>query len=286
MFSKLKSFLGFFLIIGCIGIFFVYNLGEEKILASVFNSTIEQKREKPIIESEYQQQSYIKNQTKFVESDFLEFQSVDEKRVIVTKESVVVASNNEETSKENPKPSVNENPAPKEKNNQPKDENQNHTTGNKDVFLNNPPTNDEQNKKEDPPVKESPIGAHQLLEIEREVIQLANAEREKHGLLPLETDISLSYVARKKSEDMVVQQYFAHESPTYGTPFQMLDYFGIYYTYAGENLAYGFSSPAQVLSAWMESDGHRKNILNDVYTHIGIGYDPNGHYWTMLLIRK
>jgi len=144
----------------------------------------------------------------------------------------------------------------------------------------------EQNKKEDPPVKESPIGAHQLLEIEREVIQLANAEREKHGLLPLETDISLSYVARKKSEDMVVQQYFAHESPTYGTPFQMLDYFGIYYTYAGENLAYGFSSPAQVLSAWMESDGHRKNILNDVYTHIGIGYDPNGHYWTMLLIRK
>ncbi|WAA13162.1 CAP domain-containing protein [Fervidibacillus halotolerans] len=128
--------------------------------------------------------------------------------------------------------------------------------------------------------------SYELNEFEREVVRLTNVERDKQGLSNLQVDPSLSYVAKKKSEDMVNNKYFSHTSPVYGSFFDLLDHFGIDYTYAGENLAYGFPTPEQVVSAWMNSEGHRKNILNPKYTHIGIGYVSTGHYWTMHLIRK
>ena len=76
--------------------------------------------------------------------------------------------------------------------------------------------------------------------------------------------------------------YFSHTSPTYGTPFQMMKSFGISYRTAGENIAYGYATPQAVMNGWMNSSGHRANILNASYTRIGVGYVPSGHYWTQL----
>lgn len=83
---------------------------------------------------------------------------------------------------------------------------------------------------------------------------------------------------------MVDNRYFAHNSPLYGTPFQMIKAFGISYRTAGENIAYGQRTPKQVVDGWMNSSGHRANILNSSYTQIGVGYVPNGHYWTQMFI--
>ena len=81
-------------------------------------------------------------------------------------------------------------------------------------------------------------------------------------------------------------KYFSHTSPTYGTPFQMMKNFGITYRTAGENIARGQISPKAVVDAWMNSSGHRANILNSSFTHIGVGYAENGRYWTQMFIGK
>ena len=121
---------------------------------------------------------------------------------------------------------------------------------------------------------------------EQEVVDLTNEERAKQGLEPLALDTELSKVARIKSEDMQKNNYFSHTSPTYGSPFEMMDQFGISYRAAGENIAMGQRTPEEVVNAWMNSDGHRKNILSSNYTHIGIGYVENGNYWTQMFIGK
>ncbi len=121
---------------------------------------------------------------------------------------------------------------------------------------------------------------------EQEVLELTNAEREKQGLKPLTLDTELSKVARIKSEDMQKNNYFSHTSPTYGSPFDMMKQFGISYRAAAENIAMGQRTPEEVVNAWMNSDGHRKNILSSSYTHIGIGYVENGNYWTQMFIGK
>ena len=80
--------------------------------------------------------------------------------------------------------------------------------------------------------------------------------------------------------------YFSHTSPTYGSPFEMMRSFGISYRSAGENIAKGQKSPAAVVNAWMNSSGHRANILNKSFTHIGVGYIADGSYWTQMFISK
>ena len=119
---------------------------------------------------------------------------------------------------------------------------------------------------------------------EREVIRLVNAERARYGLAALTEDWELSRVARYKSQDMHDNRYFAHSSPTYGTPFQMIRAFGLSYRTAGENIAMGYATPAAVVAGWMNSEGHRANILNSAYTKIGVGYVADGHYWTQQFI--
>ena len=119
---------------------------------------------------------------------------------------------------------------------------------------------------------------------EQEVIRLVNAERAKCGLAALTEDWELSRVARYKSQDMHDNRYFAHSSPTYGTPFQMIRAFGLSYRTAGENIAMGYATPAAVVAGWMNSEGHRANILNSAYTKIGVGYVADGHYWTQQFI--
>lgn len=123
-----------------------------------------------------------------------------------------------------------------------------------------------------------------VLAFENEVIRLVNEQRAKNGLKPLSANWELSRVARYKSQDMVDNRYFSHTSPTYGTPYQMIKSFGLTYRTAGENIAYGQRTPQAVVNAWMNSSGHRANILNASYTQIGVGYVSNGHYWTQMFI--
>jgi len=119
---------------------------------------------------------------------------------------------------------------------------------------------------------------------EQEVIRLVNEIRVKNGLKPLTYNWELSRVARYKSQDMKDNRYFAHNSPVYGTPFQMIRNFGISFRSAGENIARGYATPQAVVNGWMNSSGHRANILNANYTKIGVGYVPSGNYWTQMFI--
>ncbi|MFP7478220.1 CAP domain-containing protein [Terribacillus saccharophilus] len=125
-----------------------------------------------------------------------------------------------------------------------------------------------------------------LSAFEQQVVDLTNKEREKAGLQPLKADAELSKVARAKSQDMADNGYFDHNSPTYGSPFDMMKSFGISYKTAGENIAQGQKTPEEVVEAWMNSQGHRENILNADYTNIGVGYVENGNYWTQQFIGK
>lgn len=134
------------------------------------------------------------------------------------------------------------------------------------------------------PVEDENNSNSSVSSIEQEVVRLVNIERQKEGLSPLSIDTQLSKVARLKSEDMKNKGYFSHTSPTYGTPFDMLKQFNISYKTAGENIAKGQKSAEAVVNAWMNSEGHRRNILSKSFTHIGVGHTSN--YWTQLFISK
>ena len=112
---------------------------------------------------------------------------------------------------------------------------------------------------------------------EKEVFDLINKQRTNNGLSTLKIDEEVQRVARIKAQDMVDNNYFAHESPTYGTPFQMLKSFKISYKTAGENIA-GNSSNSAAVTAWMNSSGHKANILNGNYNYTGIGVVNSSKY--------
>lgn len=141
--------------------------------------------------------------------------------------------------------------------------------------------NEEVEKEETEGNTESSVSAYA-----EEVVQLTNAEREKQGLAPLEIDEALSKVALEKSKDMAGKGYFDHNSPTYGSPFDMMKSFDINYQSAGENIAKGQQTPEEVVDGWMNSEGHRENILSGDFTHIGVGYEENGNHWTQMFIGK
>ncbi|MDQ0350395.1 putative YkwD family protein [Alkalibacillus filiformis] len=127
---------------------------------------------------------------------------------------------------------------------------------------------------------------HSVIE---EVVRLTNEQREQHGLNPVELDTQLTDVAQRKSVDMADNNYFSHNSPTYGSPFDMLDHYDVSYTGASENIAAGQHSAEEAVNNWMNSEGHRENILNESWTHIGVGYEDSGNmspYWTQMFIVK
>jgi len=128
--------------------------------------------------------------------------------------------------------------------------------------------------------------ASQVSAFEQQVVDLTNQERAKQGLPALTLDTELSKVAKEKSLDMKKGGYFSHTSPNYGSPFDMMKEFGITYRSAGENIAMGQSTPEEVVNAWMNSEGHRKNILSSSFTHIGVGHVAEGNYWTQMFIGK
>src|SRR5699024_10827677 len=101
---------------------------------------------------------------------------------------------------------------------------------------------------------------------------LTNEERAKHGLSAFKLNEPLSKVAREKSKDMANNGYFAHQSPTYGSPFDMMKQFDVDYRTAGENIAKGQKTPEQVVNAWISSEGLRGSILYANITPIGVGF--------------
>ena len=129
-----------------------------------------------------------------------------------------------------------------------------------------------------------PITDSSVTSYEQQVIDLINQIRAQNGLGQLTANWELSRVARYKSQDMHDNKYFSHTSPVYGSPFDMIKSFGISYRTAGENIAQGYATPQAVVNAWMNSSGHRANILNASFTQIGVGYVSDGNYWTQMFI--
>lgn len=123
-------------------------------------------------------------------------------------------------------------------------------------------------------------------EFQKQVIDLTNQAREKNGLKPLKNSNEVEEVAQVKSEDMAENDYFSHTSPTYGSPFDMLKQYDVDYSTAAENIAAGQQSPQSVVEGWLNSSGHRKNIMNKNITHIGVGYAEDGNYWVQMFIAK
>jgi len=116
-----------------------------------------------------------------------------------------------------------------------------------------------------------------LSQDEQKLLNLINQERTKAGLAALKADAALMDVARLKAKDMVQNNYFSHQSPTYGSPFDMMRQFGISFKTAGENIA-GNSTEEGATKAWMNSEGHRKNILNGNFNLTGIGIYSSPKY--------
>lgn len=141
-------------------------------------------------------------------------------------------------------------------------------------------SNAAENVKEEPENLHEQAGDRNVGAFEERVAELVNAERAKRGLKPLKLSLKLSDGAREKSADMQKNRYFSHTSPTYGSPFDHMKRLGISYRTAGENIAMGYRTPEDVMNGWMNSPGHRANILNANFTEIGVGYVENGNYWT------
>lgn len=137
--------------------------------------------------------------------------------------------------------------------------------------------------REDLVTKEFNISDEEIKEKTEELLNLINAKREENGLIKLQTLPRLEEIAKLKSEDMVKNNYFAHESPTYGNPFDMMKNFGITYKTAGENLA-GNSTIERAFNSWMESEAHKQNILSNAYNYVGIGITPSEKYGYVIVV--
>ncbi len=126
-----------------------------------------------------------------------------------------------------------------------------------------------------------------LFSHEQQVFELVNKERAARGLPLFKLNAELSRVARYKSQDMINKKYFSHTSPTFGSPFDMMQSFGLRFSAAGENIAYGQKTAAEVMNSWMNSAGHKANILSQAYTNIGIGVAKTASgtlYWTQMFM--
>jgi uncharacterized protein YkwD len=120
---------------------------------------------------------------------------------------------------------------------------------------------------------------------EREVMTLVNQERAREGCGPLKEDARLTAAAGAHSQDMLENDYFSHDSPTQGSPSDRAARQG-YPSGVGENIAAGYPTPEAVVDGWMESRGHRENILNCDYKSTGVGFVSGGGefgtYWTQV----
>lgn len=113
--------------------------------------------------------------------------------------------------------------------------------------------------------------------MQKEMLGYINAERASANLAPLTLDAKLCQGATLKSKDMAENNYFSHNSPTYGSPFEMMKDQGITYRTAGENIAKN-TSVKGAHTAFMNSSGHRANILNKSFNKVGLGFYQKGQY--------
>ncbi|MGL4935716.1 MAG: CAP domain-containing protein [Cetobacterium sp.] len=117
------------------------------------------------------------------------------------------------------------------------------------------------------------------------ILNLVNIERENRGIEPLKLNPTLNALAKIKSDDMHHNQYFSHNSPIYGSPFDLMEKHNVQYMTAGENIAKGQNTPEFVMKSWMDSPGHRKNILNPKFKEMGVSRDEFGNnIWTQMFI--
>lgn len=119
---------------------------------------------------------------------------------------------------------------------------------------------------------------------EAKVLELVNTERNKNGLFPLKKDTGAVNVAHLRAKEIVTA--FSHTRPDGSSCFTAARELGVSYRAAGENIAYGYSTPEQVVKGWMNSEGHRKNILSSSFSKIGIGCYKSGNvlYWSQFFI--
>lgn len=137
-------------------------------------------------------------------------------------------------------------------------------------------------------VSEEFANSEELTEEEQEFLDLINANREANGLEPLQVDGEVQNVARLKADDLVNNNYFAHNSETYGDIQNMLNTFGVTYSSAGENIA-GNSSLAKAVEAWMNSENHKINILSESYNYTGVAIaesETYGKIFVQVFIQK
>jgi uncharacterized protein YkwD len=112
------------------------------------------------------------------------------------------------------------------------------------------------------------------------VVQLVNAERAKVGCHPLTVNAKLTKAAQAHSADMAAHQNMSHTGSDGSSPGDRITRAGYTWSAYGENVAYGYATPEQVMTGWMNSPGHRANILNCSYKEIGVGLAQPGSYWT------
>ncbi|MFC8827711.1 CAP domain-containing protein [Streptomyces sp. NPDC057137] len=130
-----------------------------------------------------------------------------------------------------------------------------------------------------------PLTPHGLAAVTSDVVALTNAERSAAGLRPLAGDPRLTAAAQAHSDDMVARGFYSHTSPDGRQPWDRAAAAGCTHRGIGENIACGQRSAAEVVQGWMDSPGHRANILKPDFTHIGIGLRGGGEmatYWTQL----
>lgn len=126
------------------------------------------------------------------------------------------------------------------------------------------------------PVQSSPNSAFGAFE--QQVFDLTNQQRAQFGVAPLTLNLTLNDVAEKHSQDMAVNRYFSHQGRDGSQPWDRMKTGGYSYSRAAENIAFGQPTPQDVVTAWMNSSGHRKNILDPNLKEIGVGYHEG--YWT------
>ena len=119
----------------------------------------------------------------------------------------------------------------------------------------------------------------------QDFVTLMNQHRLAQGLDALVWSDSLAAVAQAHSQDMRDRDFFDHTNPDGDDPFDRMTAAGISYGYAGENIAFGYSTGQSVFDGWINSPGHKANIENGNYTHHGVGYVEDGHYWTHVFSR-
>ena len=135
---------------------------------------------------------------------------------------------------------------------------------------------------EAPAAEETPVVEETPESVEEQVLELVNEARAQEGLPTLKMDEKVMEAAAVRAEEML--ELYDHSRPDGRSCFTALKEAGANYRAAGENIAYGYPTAEDVMEGWMNSKGHRENILNRDFDKIGIGYQPDGNYWVQMFI--